>query len=405
MGLAGLLLVAIAAVAVPWNPVDGGMPDPVSPSSVFTPEQIARSEDYANTARWLGLSSYVVSIAVLCLIGFTSVGERLTRRLPGPWLVRLFLTVCGVLLVQRVILLPWTLLARQNRLEFGLTTQSVSGFVRDLATNFAVTGLVTFLALAILIGCARRWRGTWPAVAGVLLMTLTMAGSFVYPVLIEPLFNNFTSLPEGPLRQQVVDLAKSENVPLQDVLVADASRRTTSLNAYVSGFGSTRRVVLYDTLVDDVETDQVLSVVAHELAHARHKDVLVGSLLGAGGVLLGVGLLGVLFPGEEQARTRRSRRTTAQMWDPAVAPRLLALVAVAGLLVAPVQNAISRSFETRADVDALAATNDSATFEKLQRELALRSLADPTPVAWTQWWFGTHPTALERIALARQSAS
>ncbi len=191
------------------------MPDPVSPASVFTPEQIARSEDYANTARWIGQSSYVVSIAVLCVIGLSSLGQRFTRRLPGPWLVRLLLTVVGVLLLQRAILLPWTLLARRNRLEFGLTTQSLSGFVRDLATNFAVTAGVTFLALAILVGCARRWRRTWPAIAGLVLMALTLAGSFVYPVLIEPLFNNFTSLPSGPLRQQVIALADVENVPLK----------------------------------------------------------------------------------------------------------------------------------------------------------------------------------------------
>ncbi len=83
-------------------------------------------------------------------------------------------------------------------------------------------------------------------------------------------------------------------MPIDDVLVADASRRTTTLNAYVSGFGGTRRVVLYDNLVNDVPQDQALSVVAHELAHARYDDVLVGSLLGAAGAVFGVGLLGLL---------------------------------------------------------------------------------------------------------------
>ena len=84
--------------------------------------------------------------------------------------------------------------------------------------------------------------------------------------MVEPLFNWFTPLADGPLRTQILELADEEGVEVDDVLVADASRRTTTLNAYVSGFGSTRRVVVYDNLVDDLPEDQALSVVAHELA-------------------------------------------------------------------------------------------------------------------------------------------
>ena len=111
-------------------------------------------------------------------------------------------------------------------------------------------------------------------------------------MLVEPAFNHFTPLPDGPLRTQILQLAAEEHVHLDDVLVADASRRTTTLNAYVSGYGSTRRVVLYDTVVRDLPRDQILSIVAHELGHARHDDVLTGSLLAALGTTLGIGLLG-----------------------------------------------------------------------------------------------------------------
>ncbi|MDN5745458.1 MAG: M48 family metalloprotease, partial [Nocardioidaceae bacterium] len=84
-------------------------------------------------------------------------------------------------------------------------------------------------------------------------------------------------------------------------------------------------------------------------------------------------------------------------------PRILALVAIATLVTAPIQNGISRKLETRADVSALSAAKDAAAFTALQRSLALRSHADPTPPAWSQWWFGSHPTVLERIAVARSS--
>jgi STE24 endopeptidase len=280
-------------------------------------------------------------------------------------------------------------------LDYGLSNQAWSGFAVDLVKNELVTIVATSIVVVVIVGCARRWRRAWPAVAGGLLGVLVLAGSFVYPVLIEPLFNDFTSLPAGPLRTDILALADREHVAIDDVLVADASRRTTTLNAYVSGFGQTRRVVLYDNLVNDVPRDETLSVVAHELAHARHDDVLTGSLLGAVGAVFGVGLLGLV------AGAVGERRGLA-MRDPAVVPLVLALVAIGSLLASPIENGITRQIETRADVDALEVSQDPEAFVALQRELALRSLADPNPPAWSQFWFGSHPTGLTRIAIARQ---
>jgi STE24 endopeptidase len=144
--------------------------------------------------------------------------------------------------------------------------------------------------------------------------------------------------------------------------------------------------------VSGVPREEALSVVAHELAHARYDDVLHGSLLGAAGAVAGVGLLGLVL-----ARRRKDVPTAG---EPEVVPLVLALVAVAGLLVSPVQSGISRKVETRADVTALAATNDPEAFIELQKQLATRSLADLTSPAWSHFWFGTHPTTRERIAIA-----
>ena len=162
---------------------------------------------------------------------------------------------------------------------------------------------------------------------------------------------------------------------VDDVLVADASRRTTTLNAYVSGFGSTRRVVVYDNLVEDLGEDETLSVVAHELAHAKHQDVLAGLAArcrGCGARRRAAGPARAPAPGDGEG-----------VADPRSVPRVLALVALAGLLASPVQNGISRQIETRADVDALRATDDPAAFVELQQQLARRSLADLTPPAWS----------------------
>jgi STE24 endopeptidase len=382
-----VVFVLLAALLVPWHPVPGGRLDPVPASSVLTPTEIQRAEDYSATARLWSWSSLGLSLLVACLLGFTAYGARLVERVRGPWWWRVVVAVVGCLLVGRVLTLPLAVMARRNARAYGLTEQSWPAYAGDVAKNFGLDVVVTALALLVVVALARRLPRLWPAVAGGLLAALVLLGSFVYPLVVEPLFNRFEPLPDGELRSQILALADEEHVEVDDVLVADASRRTTTLNAYVSGFGSSRRVVVYDNLVDDEDEPLVLSVVAHELAHARHDDVLTGSVLGAAGALVGVGLLGLLVGG---------------VADPRAVPRVLALLAVATLLASPVQNGISRRIETRADADALRTTRDPAAFVELQQQLARKSLADPTPPRWSQLWFGSHPTSLQRIALAER---
>jgi STE24 endopeptidase len=392
LGAAAFLL--IATWFVPWHPVAGGMPAPVDPTSVFTQAQVDKAEDYARAARIWSWSSLGVSLAVALWLGFGRRGRALAERLKGPWWLRAVLVVAALAVIGRVATLPFAIGYQRHSLSAGLSTESWPSWIADVVKGEVVAIIATAVPVLVVVACARRWQRAWPAVAGSVLAALVVLGSFVYPLVVEPLFNDFKPLPDGPLRTAVLRVAAEEHVHVDDVLVADASRRTTTLNAYVSGFGSSRRVVLYDNLVHDVPRSQVVSVVAHELGHAGHDDVLIGTALGAAGGLLGGGLLGIVMVLCE----RRERPGAAHV---AAVPMILALAALATFLSTPVQNGISRQLETRADVVALQATNAPQPFIALQRNLALRSLADPTPPAWSQWWFGSHPTVLQRIALAR----
>ncbi len=290
-----LAFVALAWWQVPWHPVPGGLPDPVAPGSVLTDAQVARAEDYSRWARVWGWSSLAVSVAVACWLGFTRVGARLVARVRGPWPWRVLVAVALCVVAGRLATLPFAVAAQQHRLDAGLSTQSWPAWGWELLVGQLVTVVAVSVALVGVLGCARRWHTAWPAVAAVLVAALVVLGSFVYPVMVEPLTNDFEPLPAGALRSEILAVAEAEGVPVDQVLVTDASRRTTTFNAYVSGFGSTRRVVLYDTLVGEVDRPEVLAVVAHELAHARHDDVLVGSALGALGCAAGVGLLALLL--------------------------------------------------------------------------------------------------------------
>lgn len=387
-----VLFVLLAYRAVPWGALPGDLPH-VAAGDVFTPAQLRRAEDYARWARVWSRTALVVGLLVACWLGFGGAGRRLVDRTRGPWPVCVVQVVAACLGLGWLATLPFALAQVEHSRRAGLTRQPWLGVLRDQAVGLALTILVTALAMVVLIALIRALPRRWPAAAALLGAAFVVAGSFVYPVVVEPLFNTVTPLADGPLRSSILDLADREGVPVSDVLVADASRRTTTLNAYVSGFGSTRRIVLYDTLVDGLDQREAESVAAHELAHARHDDVLVGALLGACGAGAGIGLLGLALAA---GPVRRRTPTTLSL-----VPMVLALAALAQLAALPVQHSASRAIEARADVDALRATGDSAAFERMQVRLAVAARQDPTPPAWSQWWFGTHPTVLQRVALAR----
>lgn len=396
--LSGLAAVGLLMyLLVPWDWVPGGHLPPVHADEVFTRAQIDRAEAFADPQRLLGWSSLAVSVTITCAIGLTSWGRRMVTGLPPQWWLATPLAVLVVLLAGRLATLPFAWIARSRAMDAGLTRQSVAGWTQDQVTGFAVAWVMSALAMLVLVGLARATARRWPLWLAAAAVTMTFAGSFGYPVLVEPLFNDFHPMAQGELRSDILAIAQREGVRVDDVLVADASRRTTTLNAYVSGLGTTRRVVVYDNLVNDAPRAEVLLVIAHELGHARDHDVLIGTSLGAGGVVVGVGMLSLLLA----AGPVRRRFHGVGAADVAVVPLVLALSAIATVLVSPVQNAASRAIEARADRTSLEVTHDPDAFVALHRRMALKSLADPTPPALSQWWFGSHPTALQRIGLAR----
>ena len=395
--LGGAVFAVLAAVLVPWHWLPGGSVHPVAADTVFTSQQIARAERISWSLRLAGWGSLAVALAIGTVLGLTGAGSRLVGRIPGPWWLASFLGAGAVLGVTLVGQLPLALRIRQVRLDAGLSGQPLTGWISDQLIEGLVSWAFTGVGVVVLIGLARRFPRRWPAAAALAAAGLVMLGSFVYPVVIEPLSNDFTALPAGPLRSEIYAVASSEGVHLDDVLVADASRRTTTLNAYVSGFGSTRRVVVYDTVLSALDRAQIVTIVAHELAHAKHRDVLLGTVLGAAGTACGVGLLGAVFC----SRRIRDRAGARDAGDVRAVPLILALASIAAFAVSPVENVISRAIEARADRTSLEVTRDPATFVAMQRQLTLGSAADPSPPWLSQFWFGSHPTVLQRIGMAR----
>jgi STE24 endopeptidase len=223
--------------------------------------------------------------------------------------------------------------------------------------------------------------------------------AYLAPILIAPLFNSFTPLratKHASLQPTIEELARRAALPIDDVLVMDASRQGRHTNAYFTGFFGTRRIVLYDTLLASHGEPETLSILGHEMGHWRRNHIAKGIALGGLGALVGFFLLARIL---EQAGPRLGIRDAS---DPAAIPAILLLSALGGLLSLPIQNAISRAFEREADRDSLALYGHPEVFIEAERRLARDNIGNVAPSDLNVFLFASHPPTLDRIAMAER---
>jgi STE24 endopeptidase len=399
------VLIGLVAYAVPWtHPVTPSRAAQLAAVADLPADKVALGKRFAAALRPGSYGALVLGLVITLVLGLTPLGARLVgyagRPFGGHWLAEALLGGLAVVLLGQLLVLPFGAWRHVILKRYGLSTQDWAGWGVDVLKSLLVTAVFAVLVLAGFYTLTRlvpRWWWAYAAAGAALLVVVL---SFVFPVLVEPIFNKFTPMPDSPLRTELVTMAARDGVPVKDVLVADASRRTTAVNAYVSGFGPTRRIVVYDTLLKGPESD-VVEVVAHELGHAKENDVVTGTVIGALGSAAAV--CGLYLLGSWSGLLRRAglNGDPSDLANPRGLALLLAAVTVISLISTPVQSLISRRIEARADEHAMELTQDPAGFENMQRRLALRNLSDVDPPEWEQWIFGGHPTSAERIAAAR----
>jgi STE24 endopeptidase len=356
----------------------------LDPTRFFSRAFLARSASYERFLDIDGLLAELTLLAVLCVYALR--GQRLMREsAAGP-------IGTGILLGMLAFALVWI-----AELPFGLAAVwwerrhniSHKGYIAWISESFtALGGKFVFVSLALLVamGLARTlgrwwWAAAAPAFAGLALLSAFL-GIYLIPS-VHPLRNPV-------LLAEARALERSEGVPGTRVEVQEVARFTTAPNAEAVGFGSTRRLVLWDTLLDGGFTRaQVRFVLAHELAHVAHKHVLKA-----------VGWLGLfLIPTTLLIAIATGRR--GGMAQPEAVPVALLVLTVSMLVTTPLRNIISRRVESEADWSALQATRDPAAARGLLRRLATTSLSDPSPPPWSYVLDADHPTIMQRLAMAQ----
>ncbi|HEV7896879.1 MAG TPA: M48 family metallopeptidase [Planosporangium sp.] len=398
------LLVALAlvtALRVPWDSPPAPRADQVAALRELPADAVARGRAFHAALRPGTYGALVIGLVAALALGLTPLGAALVRLAGRPfhghWLAEALLGGLLVVFAGQLVGLPFAAWRQSIVRRYGLSTQSWGGWATDLLKAYAigaVLGAIVLVAFYTVTHFAPRW---WWAYGAVGAAGLTVLLTFVFPVLIEPVFNKFTPLQAGQLRTDLIAMADRDGVPVRDVLVADASRRTRAVNAYVSGLGPTRRIVVYDTLLREAPPAEVESVVAHELGHAKDGDVVTGTLIGALGGAAAVCALYLLGSWTGLLRLAGA----GSLAEPRAVALLLAITAVGGLVAGPLQNAVSRRIEARADRHALVLTHDPPTFAAMQARLSQVNLGDPDPNPVEYALFASHPSTVQRMAAAR----
>jgi STE24 endopeptidase len=381
---AGAAEAGVRALAPRERPIE---PAPIDLRSYFSADEIRRGARFARPQLALGLVRAGVDLGALALV--VRLRPRAFQRLAGRPVVAGALAGAGLATALSLPSLPFAAVGRKRALRVGLATQSWRDWAAD---RLKATGIQAAFAAgggAAAVSATRRYpRGWWaPAGAGSVVFGTVLAA--LAPVVLDPIFNDFTPLPPGETRDDVLALASAAGVRVGEVYSVDASRRTTAANAYVTGLGPTKRVVLFDTLLDRYNRDEVRLVVAHELGHVRHRDVPRGVVYAA-----------LVAPAGALAVQRLSWALSRERGTAAALPSLALASALVSAPLGLIGNRLSRAIERRADTFALRLAGSPEAFVSFERTIALQNVADIQPPRWVSSVLATHPPTAERIGAA-----
>jgi STE24 endopeptidase len=374
-------------------------------ATIPVPEPSALAVQYYRSGHLIWAGATALELLVPAALLFTGLSARvrdLARRIArGRWFPTVAIYGATYVLIQAIVLLPFAWYAgfvRQH--AYGLSTETAGEWLADWAKGTAITALVAALVLWIPYRLLRASPRRWWLWTGLLTAPLTALAMIVTPLWIAPLFDEYGPMRDRALEARIHQLAARAGIPDSRIYEVRKSDETRQVNAYVTGFGGTKRIVLWDTLVDQLEPGEVLFVMGHEMGHFVLRHTLT--------VILGATLLTTLslfvvhrVAGWLIARFHR-RFGFDRLDDVASLPLLLLVGGVVMLAMTPVALAVSRWQEREADRFGLEITRDNQAAARAFVRLHDENLAVPRTGLLYRLWRGSHPDLADRIEFANR---
>ena len=363
----------------------------------------AKSDAYFEGGYWLilwGTLVAVLSDAVLLRFGlsvrFRNLGERLFKARAGV----IWITAICYSLVGTILTLPWSIYTGFVReKQYDLMNQSFGGWLFDMGKDAGINLVIFPLIVMAVYGVIRRFpKNWWLAATGVIAAFLAF-GMLLGPVYIAPLFNTYTELPAGPIRDRIVAMAKSKNIPAQHIYLFDASKQSKAISANVSGIGPTMRISLNDNLLNRSTPQEIASVMGHEMGHYVLNHVWWGLAFFSALAALTMFLVSRIAPALI-ARSGAGWGGIRDLADPASLPVLGILIAVFALLATPLTNTLIRVNESQADAFGLDIAQEPDGFASIAMKLSEYRKIKPGPVE--EALFFDHPSGATRVRMSMQ---
>jgi Zn-dependent protease with chaperone function len=366
---------------------------------VEVPEPTPRAVAFYKSGHALWVMGQAWSLAIpltLLLCGFSARMRDFAFRQSRRWLLAGAIFLVLYMAASALCRLPLAYYAGFVRAhQYGLSRQALGDWAGDELKAFAVGLLVSVPAILVVYGLILRSPRFWWLWCGLLMLPVLFCLVLVKPIWFDPLFNRFGPMRDKGLEARILALAHRAGIDADRVFEVDMSRKTSAINAYVTGLWGTQRIVLWDTLLAKLEPEQALCVMGHEMGHYALGHVRQGVLVGAALVTMGLGLVHVAATRLVRRLPRRAR--VERLSDFASLPLLVALGHLANLALTPAGFAYSRQIECEADRFALELTGDNyaaaTAFVRLQQE----NLGYPRPGPLYMFWRSTHPSLAKRI--------
>ena len=363
----------------------------------------AKSDAYFEGGYWLILWGTLVSVLADGLVlkfglsaRFRDWGERIFKAKAGvTWITALCYTVAGTLLT-----LPWAIYTGFVReKQYDLMNQSFVAWLIDLAKGAGINLVITPLIAMAVYAVIRRFPKNWWVFATGVIAAFLAFGMLIGPVFISPLFNKYTELPAGPIRDRIVAMAQAKNIPSEHIYLFDASKQTKRISANVSGIGPTIRISLNDNLLNRSTPQEIAGVMGHEMGHYVLNHVWWGLAFFSGLAALAMFLISRIAP-TLIARHGTKWGGIRDIGDPASMPVLGILIAVFGMLATPLTNTMIRVDESQADAFGLDVAQEPDGFASVAMKLSEYRKIEPGPIE--EALFFDHPSGATRVRMSMQ---